>query len=171
LLDEPLSNLDPSLREDLRDQIREVIHQLKVTTVFVTHDQQEALALSDRVAVMEAGMLHQVGGPEEIYCKPINAFVARFLGKANLLPIINGGMIFVRPEDVIIQDESAVTHRAWQATVTKIVFEGAIVTYTLDTEGATITARQFHHGKSVFQTGQRVRVRFPDDQSRIIPFA
>ena len=86
LLDEPLSNLDPSLREDLRDQIRSIIHELAVTTVFVTHDQQEAFALADRVAIMEAGICRQVGKPEEVYNNPADSFVAGFLGKANLLP-------------------------------------------------------------------------------------
>ena len=85
LLDEPLSNLDPSLREELRDQIRSIIRELEVTTVFVTHDQQEAFALADRVAIMEAGVCRQVGKPAEVYNRPADAFVAGFLGKANLL--------------------------------------------------------------------------------------
>ncbi len=107
LLDEPLSNLDPSLREDLRDQIRSIIREFAVTTVFVTHDQQEAFALADRVAIMEAGVCRQVGKPEDVYNRPGDRFVAGFLGRANLLPgrlvgLDGDGVVMVRPEDIVL---------------------------------------------------------------------
>lgn len=86
LLDEPLAALDAKLRQSLRREIRTLQHDLGVTTVYVTHDQEEALALSDRIAVMRAGRIEQVGTPEELYERPRNLFVAGFLGKANLLP-------------------------------------------------------------------------------------
>ncbi|HEU0013103.1 MAG TPA: ABC transporter ATP-binding protein, partial [Longimicrobium sp.] len=86
LLDEPLSNLDAALRERTRDELRALLKQLGMTAVFVTHDQEEAFALSDRVAVLDRGRLQQVGSPEELYAAPANAFVASFLGRANFLP-------------------------------------------------------------------------------------
>ena len=168
LLDEPLSNLDPTLREDLRDQIREVVRELSVTTVFVTHDQQEALSLADHIAVMESGVRRQVGTPDEVYNRPADVFVARFLGKANLLPV-EDGVLFVRPENVVLSVRTL--DHAFPATVTKTVFEGALVTYTLTANGNIITARQFHHGRQVFQPGETVHVQIPPDQSHVIPGA
>ena len=87
LLDEPLSNLDAQLRVRLRTELKELQRRLGVTAVYVTHDQEEALSLSDRVVVMEAGSVQQVGAPEEVYARPANRFVARFIGQANLLPV------------------------------------------------------------------------------------
>ena len=159
LLDEPLSNLDPSLREDLRDQMRSIIQKLNMTTVFVTHDQQEALSLADRVAIMESGVCHQVGTPDEVYSRPADAFVARFLGKANVLPgefvgLGNGELAVIRPENIRLGEGSH------SGAITKVAFEGSIVTYTLAAEGQTLTARQFHHG-TIYKPGDVVRFEIP----------
>lgn len=86
LLDEPLSNLDAQLRAAMRDEICRIQRETGVTTVFVTHDQQEALSMADRVAVMNHGRIEQTGSPEDIYERPARSFVARFVGRANLLP-------------------------------------------------------------------------------------
>ncbi|MDB4950904.1 MAG: spermidine/putrescine transporter ATP-binding protein [Gemmatimonadetes bacterium] len=86
LLDEPLSNLDAALRERTRDELRTLLKRLGMTAVFVTHDQEEAFALSDRIGVLSRGRLQQAGTPEELYSSPSNAFVAGFLGRANFLP-------------------------------------------------------------------------------------
>jgi iron(III) transport system ATP-binding protein len=85
LFDEPLSNLDAKLRAEMRLEIKELQHQLGITSVYVTHDQEEALAISDRVIVMHAGAIEQIGTPHEIYDAPRSAFVADFVGAANLL--------------------------------------------------------------------------------------
>jgi ABC-type Fe3+/spermidine/putrescine transport system ATPase subunit len=85
LLDEPLSNLDPALRERTRRSIRELVRRLSITTVLVTHEQEEAFDLASRVAVLWAGELQQVGTPEELHERPANRVVARFIGRANLL--------------------------------------------------------------------------------------
>nr|WP_246484679.1 ABC transporter ATP-binding protein [Marivibrio halodurans] len=85
LLDEPLSALDANLREDMRVELKRIQHSLGITTVFVTHDQSEALAMSDRIVVMSAGHVEQVGSPEEVYNRPSSEFVARFLGASNIL--------------------------------------------------------------------------------------
>ena len=86
LLDEPLSALDANLREDMRVELKRIQDRIGVTTVFVTHDQSEALAMSDKIVVMSAGRVEQVGTPEEVYNKPASAFVANFLGASNILP-------------------------------------------------------------------------------------
>ena len=85
LLDEPLSNLDASLRIEMREEIKRIQRALGITTIYVTHDQGEALGISDRIAVMRAGEIIQVGEPEELYYNPKNVFVARFLGRGNVL--------------------------------------------------------------------------------------
>ena len=86
LLDEPLSNLDPTLRESTRDELRAMLHRLQVTALFVTHDQEDAFAIADRVALLERGKLLQVGTPEELYHRPALRAVAEFIGHAALLP-------------------------------------------------------------------------------------
>jgi iron(III) transport system ATP-binding protein len=95
LLDEPLSNLDANLREEMRFEIRRVHETAHITTVYVTHDQAEAMVTSDRIAVMNAGRLEQVGTPEEVYDRPATAFVAGFIGRTNLLRgrIVGDGLV------------------------------------------------------------------------------
>jgi len=85
LFDEPLSNLDVALREDTRQELRALVKRLNLTAVYVTHDQEEAFALCDRIAVMSEGRVLQVGAPRELYDNPANVFVARFLGRNNLI--------------------------------------------------------------------------------------
>ena len=86
LLDEPLSNLDARLRIEMRRQIKLLHDQLGLTMIYVTHDQTEALSMADRIAVMHAGKISQVGAPRELYDRPANAFIANFIGEANMLP-------------------------------------------------------------------------------------
>ncbi|MFL5577024.1 MAG: ABC transporter ATP-binding protein [Gemmatimonadaceae bacterium] len=91
LLDEPLSNLDPTLRQSTRDELRAMLHRLHVTALFVTHDQEDAFAVADRVALLRAGRLLQVGTPEELYERPASRAVAEFIGRAALLPVEDQG--------------------------------------------------------------------------------
>jgi len=106
LLDEPLSNLDPALRERTRRELRQVIKRVGITTVFVTHEQEEAFDLGDRIAVLNNGRLEQTGTPEELYERPQNLFVATFVGRANVfrgtaaraLGARDGTVVVVRPE-------------------------------------------------------------------------
>jgi iron(III) transport system ATP-binding protein len=183
LLDEPLSNLDPALREEMREQIRQIIDEFQVTTVFVTHDQQEAFALAHRIAIMSEGVCRQVGTPDEVYSRPGDPFVARFLGRANLLPAEcrgpGGGdctleiapgfslegrvpegssgavLVFVRPENVLLGEGGL------PARVIDARFEGPVVQYSLDVSGTRLTAREFHHGRKPLAPGDTVRVEIP----------
>ncbi len=106
LLDEPLSNLDPALRERTRRELRQVIKRVGITTVFVTHEQEEAFDLGDRIAVLNNGRLEQTGTPEELYERPQNLFVATFVGRANVfrgsaaraLGVRDDAVVVVRPE-------------------------------------------------------------------------
>lgn len=85
LMDEPLSNLDAKLRIEMRNAIKSIQQQVGITTIYVTHDQEEALAISDRIAVMNAGVIQQIGSPKEIYQRPVNIFVSKFIGTSNIL--------------------------------------------------------------------------------------
>ena len=92
LLDEPLSALDLKLRKEMQSELKRLQHETGITFVFVTHDQEEALTMSDRIAVMSAGKIQQVGTPRDIYTRPVNRFVASFIGESNFLPaVIEGG--------------------------------------------------------------------------------
>ncbi len=105
LLDEPLSNLDAKIRVQVRAEIRKLQKKLAITTIYVTHDQEEALTLSDRIAVLSHGKLQQVGSPHELYEKPVNPFVADFIGINNLIP---GKVTEVREGGARLGVESAV---------------------------------------------------------------
>ncbi len=88
LMDEPLSNLDAKLRVEMRQTIKEIQRRLEITTVYVTHDQEEAMAISDRIAVMKDGVIQHIGKPKDIYQRPANLFVASFIGRTNLLDAV-----------------------------------------------------------------------------------
>ncbi|MFC6354965.1 ABC transporter ATP-binding protein [Luethyella okanaganae] len=114
LLDEPLSALDAKVREQLREEIRRIQLRLGITTVFVTHDQEEALAVSDRVAVMKAGRIEQIGTPEELYTRPASGFVAEFVGLSNRLRgILRDGSAEVHGRRLPLADSSATDGEAW----------------------------------------------------------
>src|SRR6266498_1453490 len=87
LMDEPLSNLDAALRLDMRTEIRRLHQSLGLTTIYVTHDQEEALSLADRLVILREGVVQQIGTPEELYRAPVNSYVASFMGYCNLLPV------------------------------------------------------------------------------------
>ena len=145
LLDEPLSALDALERVRLRQEIRALQQKLGVTTIMVTHDQEEALSVADRIVVMNHGVIEQVGSPLEVYREPRSAFVADFVGKVNVLPVrIAGGVadlgnmrvpvadladgearLYLRPEDVLARPISAGDPYVFDATVEKIEFLGA----------------------------------------------
>ncbi len=100
LLDEPLSNLDPHLRESMRFEIKRLQKEFGFTIIFVTHDQAEAMALSDRMLVMDMGVIQQVGTPQELYYKPVNRFVHSFLGQSNFTDVVvKNGMAFLKEDD------------------------------------------------------------------------
>jgi iron(III) transport system ATP-binding protein len=107
LLDEPFSNLDAKLRERARTWVKELQHTLGLTTIFVTHDQDEALSMSDRVVVMSAGEVQQIGTPEEVYRTPTNRFVAEFVGRVNLIP----GVVASSDNNSVVVDITGSQHR------------------------------------------------------------
>ena len=156
LLDEPLSNLDAKLRLEVREEIRALQRRLGLTTIFVTHDQEEALAMSDRMAIMHDGIVQQVGTPDDLYERPESLFVADFLGKMNFFSgrMIRPGQfeteagprlavssdkasatrVGVRPERIALSTEAG-TGNAMPVTVEAIAFLGPHVNVRLDGPG------------------------------------
>lgn len=103
LMDEPLSNLDAKLRIEMRNAIKEIQNEVGITTIYVTHDQEEAMAVSDRIAVMKSGVIQHVGTPQNIYQRPANTFVSTFIGRTNIL---DGKIIFDNNQTVLEFDDS-----------------------------------------------------------------
>ncbi len=152
LLDEPLSALDAKLRISLRKEIQRIHRELELTTLYVTHDQEEALAISDRIVVMNGGRIEQIGTPEEIYHQPATRFVAEFIGASNIIRH-EGKICFFRPEsvqiDVIPAGEDHL-HFA-EAVLTYQEFSGQYYTCTFSCREQSITAycsRSLLHGQS-----------------------
>ena len=136
LLDEPLSNLDPSLRESTRRELRRAIRSVGITTVLVTHEQEEAFDLGDRVAVLHDGRLEQVGAPERLYAEPESRFVAEFIGRGGWLPAAGAedGDLFVRPEGLRFVDAAAVDAEAWPGRVAARRFAGPYSYFLVELE-------------------------------------
>ncbi len=136
LLDEPLAALDPDLRRSMRTELQRIQRQVGITFLLVTHDREEALSLSDRLAVLYAGRLEQVGTPRQLYERPRSAVVATFLGGANLLregPC--GGVRMLRPERLRLRDDGpGQGERGLRARVQELVFQGATVEVRLSTD-------------------------------------
>ena len=141
LLDEPLGALDLKLREQMQSELRSIQRQLGLTFIYVTHDQGEALSMSDRLAVFSAGRIEQQGTPHELYEYPRTAFVADFVGGANLLPGERlgrpGERLALRPERVEVLPAGQGT---WQATVRGVQYLGAQTRLELDAGGVTVLA-------------------------------
>ncbi|QHF24553.1 ATP-binding cassette domain-containing protein [Rathayibacter sp. VKM Ac-2804] len=172
LMDEPLGALDKKLREQLQVEIARIHRETGTTVLFVTHDQEEALALSDRIAVYENGRIAQCGTPDELYERPATIFVARFVGDSNILfhdgahPRLEQGRrpqasVLVRPERIQVtgRDSAPVNTNALHAKVTDVVYQGAFrkVGFRTD-DGFTGTAREARGAYSPFHSGDAVAV-------------
>lgn len=185
LLDEPLSNLDANLRIQMRRDIRELQQKLQLTTIFVTHDQEEANTTSDRMAVLDQGIIQQVGAPIELYDNPANLFVAKFLGTANIIKgsvitnesslvfrtdrgmdialnqgYTHGRSIVFRPQNVDVCAAGTGTgdeHAKLNGKIEHMEFLGSIIRYGVDVNGDTVLVDHAHKmGESIFQVGDSV---------------
>jgi thiamine transport system ATP-binding protein len=159
LLDEPLSALDAKLRERLRLEIKKIQRTLKITTIYVTHDQEEALAVADRVAVMSVAHLEQIGTPREVYNTPATEFVARFIGRGNILP---GELVGADAKHVLVRPERIRLNQSADYTLSgKIIameFAGDALWLHVDVSGTALIVRassldQALHEGDVVQLG------------------
>lgn len=145
LLDEPMSALDQNLREKMRLDLIQLQRDLGITFIMVTHDQEEAMAMSDRIAVMNHGLIEQVDSPDAIYRSPRTTFVARSIGPLNCLSLM-GNSIFIRPEHLKVckvdQADTKNVDRIVEATIREVLFKGSLVQYVLDVSGAVSDREQ-----------------------------
>jgi len=173
LLDEPFANLDAALRARIRFEVRAILKAAGATAVLVTHDQEEALSLADRVAVVDQGRVVQVGPPDEVYRRPASPFVARFVGDADLLPAISDGttvttplgghridgpappagpaLAVVRPESVRLSADSD-----GPATVALVTYYGHDQLVEVALDGGTVLRARLG-AERLFSAGERVR--------------
>ena len=133
LLDEPLGALDLKLREQMQIELKELQRLVGITFIFVTHDQEEALTMSDRIAVFNNGKIEQLGTPREIYENPQSAFVSEFVGQTNKIQI-DGNLINIRPEFVTVANSKTAGNRSYKGTLRDAIFIGATTRYLVDTE-------------------------------------
>ena len=189
LLDEPMSALDAQLREQMQIELRMLQQKLGVTTIAVTHDQREAMTMSDQIVVMSPGRIEQVGSPEEIYHKPANGFVAGFIGESNLLPVRMEGsvalfgdtplradevlraegdrVLSIRPEDVTLSTEPA--DNALPMTVTFLRDLGESVQVLLEGQGTTLTVKISKADRALYARGDAVHAVLPPAAARVVP--
>jgi putative spermidine/putrescine transport system ATP-binding protein len=185
LLDEPLSALDAKVRAQLRDQIRRIQLEIGITTLFVTHDQEEALAIADRVGVMQAGRIEQLAPPTDVYSRPATAFVAEFVGLSNRLagtvsgstvtvrgrdlPLVDSstppGQVtaLIRPEAVTLATDSSGETGPLTGTVIATTFLGATSRVTVDLGDVTIMAQLTTADASGLPAGSRVTLTIRPD--------
>ncbi len=185
LLDEPLSALDAKVRSRLRDEIRRVQLEVGITTLFVTHDQEEALAIADRVGVMNAGRIEQLGPPVEVYSRPATPFVASFVGLTNRLAgMVRGGAVdvrgtrlplvqpeapdgpavaLVRPEAVTLTTDGQLASGPLVGIVIATAFLGATSRVTVDLGDVTVLAQLPTSEASALTAGTRVRLALRPD--------
>ena len=193
LMDEPLSNLDAKLRVEMRETIRSIQHNVGITTVYVTHDQEEAMAVSDRIAVMNLGEIQQIGTPQAIYQRPANLFVASFIGRTNLLngelrmengqPMLNAAgytvpvntlldaekkdqkvVVSVRPEEFVINHEG----EGIAATVQSSTFLGLNMHYFLKLDdGTDVQVIKEAELNARLKDGERIHLRLKQDKINI----
>ncbi|MFM6842106.1 MAG: ABC transporter ATP-binding protein [Candidatus Planktophila sp.] len=128
LLDEPLGALDLKLREQMQLELKELQREVGITFIFVTHDQEEALTMSDRIAVFNNGRIEQVGTPREIYENPQSPFVSEFVGQTNKITI-DGQRINIRPEHIELTKSSTSSGRTIVGTITDLIFVGSVTRY------------------------------------------
>src|SRR5947207_84876 len=195
LLDEPLSNLDAKLRLRLRDELRRIIKKAKVTALYVTHDQSEAVVLGDRIGVMENGKLMQMSAPVELYNKPENLFVANFTGVSNLIKgeisapgavkLVTGEvlgitaprgkpgdavLVAIRPENILLRanGEASEAANSFPARVIEGHFHGTQTVYAIETLGHRLEAIELGTVPR-FTADDSIRIVIPPDHSWVFP--
>jgi ABC-type Fe3+/spermidine/putrescine transport system ATPase subunit len=171
LLDEPLSALDAKVRDELRAEIKDLQTALRVTTVMVTHDQHEAMEMADRIVVMNAGVIEQVGDPVDLYDRPVNRFVAEFIGRMNLVRQSVAGIpaaqhagadpyVGIRPEHIELIDADGARSDALLGRVEKCVFLGSFTRITLNVDDRKLLL-ELRGRRTDLVAGATLAVRIP----------
>ena len=194
LFDEPLSNLDAKLREYMREELRKIQKRVGITSLYVTHDQSEAMAISDQVIIMQSGTIEQAGTAMEIYARPKSKFVAGFIGKANFVKpdeihSVSGGraditllgkrltvaaadlcradepcVCMVRPEDIKISPEGI-----FKARIVSKAYFGQYIQHFMEIGGQEVEQMDFTQMNAALQDGDEISVNFVTDSLRLLP--
>lgn len=175
LLDEPLGALDLKLRQEMQLELQHVQREVGITFVYVTHDQEEALSMSDRIAVMSSGRIEQVGTPLEVYERPMTDFVAGFIGTSNLIER-DGKHVTVRPEKIRLlaeDDEPDLGSHVETGVIRDVIYVGVFTRYVIDLDagGELVVARQNEQSPKATHglNGTRARISWLPDQTITIP--
>lgn len=201
LFDEPLSNLDAKLRGQMRAEIRSIQQRLGITSIFVTHDQDEAMSVSDRIVVMRNAVVQQVGTPSEIYRAPNSVFVADFIGRSNFLEVSDvktsqagsaevsslgksftvpahsdaksgSSVLLVRPESILVTRQPIPGKISGEGTVTTVIYYGEHVEYTLSTSSGEIVATTTDPIPSeILSVGEKASFSFEANRAWLLPKA
>ena len=193
LFDEPLSNLDAKLRRHVREEIRQIQQELGLTAVYVTHDQEEAMAVSDKIVVMQNGTIAQAGSPSDLYESPDSEFIADFIGNANVIPCqtvsVNKNTATVSVDEVLITSKAAmdisaalklVVHpqnivvsieagaMALKGTIQHVAYLGSHIEYEIKTLAATLFVID-NQMRARFRKGDSVFAHLPEDKTSLVP--
>lgn len=173
LLDESLSALDAKIRKSLRDKLREIQKRLKITTIFVTHDQEEALAISDRIFVLNKGEVSQSGEPENIYTNPANEFMVDFIGSYNIFKgeeakkvlDLDEKMVAIRPESIYVREygRNYIEENFYsvKASIIDRIIIGNIIRYTVEKSGVSFIVDMLNRGENkLYEIGSEVELMF-----------
>lgn len=156
LLDEPLSNLDAKLRIKMREEIRNINSIFDITMVFVTHDQEEAMSIADRIAIMDKGKIVQIGTPEEIYKNPATSFVLDFMGEVNILDNRNK-LKYVRPENIRIHR----TKGEVSGSIESKMFLGGNILYHVASEGRILRVKALSENED-YAVGESIKISYQE---------
>ncbi len=200
LLDEPLGQLDAKVRNEIRYEIRKMAKDLKLTAIHVTHDQSEAMSISDRIAVMKKGRIVQIGTPQELYMNPNSLFVAHFIGESNFMEgtitriydgnaeiELRGGLkvrsvgkglkederviLAVRPEVMTMQSGNPVGENTLSGTVEKITFEGTLMRYEIRLSNQDIViVNRSSMTEEWIEVGKKVTLSFPAEKTHVFEY-
>ncbi|WP_144528436.1 ABC transporter ATP-binding protein [Peribacillus simplex] len=184
LLDEPLSALDAKIRKSLQKELKRIQKELDITTIFVTHDQEEAMTLSDRIFVMNKGKVVQSGSPSEIYTSPVNTFVAKFIGNYNVCNMevfhklvrsteLKGNEVAIRPEVlqlVSAGEDSLDLQENWgiKGFIKDVSMTGNVLRYEVETDESAFLVDYLHHRGKMFEQGARVHILVPKKECIIL---
>jgi len=172
LLDEPLGALDLKLRQEMQLELLRVQREVGITFIYVTHDQEEALTMSDRIAVLDHGSIEQIGSPVEVYEQPWTAFVAGFIGVSNLIER-DGHTITVRPEKLTLIDDGEPEPpdaHVEPGQVRDVTYAGVLTRYAVDLDaGGELVVSRLNAERASVAAGSRVRVAWRPDQAFTIP--
>ncbi len=179
LLDEPLSNLDAKMREEMRVELKRLQRELNITMLYVTHDQSEALMMSDRIAIFNKGVIQQIGTPEDIYNKPSNSFVANFVGQTNILEVkqesnklfLSNGLeihsngflssskkISIRNELIILSDNETNNENCFEGIIVAKQFNGIVSYFTVRVEGVDFNVTTINNVHFKYEVHNKVYI-------------